>query len=422
MPVSSLRPTATRLACTAFVLSLAGCSTFDSMFSSDKVDYRTAAKQTQGLEVPPDLTQLAKDNRAQVQGGSISASALSATRPAAAATPAVATNTVAPNAAGDVKLERIGTERWLHTSATPEQLWPVLRSFWQERGLELTKDQPDLGLMETNWAENRAKLPQDFIRSTIGKVFEGLYSTGERDMYRTRVERGAGGGTDIYISHRGMQEVYTSQSRDSTAWQPRPSDPYLESEMLSRLMLKLGGKEDAAKAIVADAAKPAATPPLTAVGGEGERVAKRRPLSEVPDSLTVADGFDRAWRRVGLSLDRHGFTIEDRDRAAGLFYLRYADPEQAGKEEPNFFQRLFGAKAAEPTRYRVSVKSEGDKSTVRILDDRGQAASNDNAKRILGLLMDDLRKAFPRRGPGPRRVHKKTLAACAARVFYRDEA
>jgi outer membrane protein assembly factor BamC len=187
-----------------------------------------------------------------------------------------------------------------------------------------------------------------------------------------------------------MQEVYTTQARDSTAWQNRPSDPYLEAEMLSRLMLKLGGKEDAAKTVVAEAGKPAPATSVTKVGGEGQRV-PRRPLSEVPDSLTVADGFDRAWRRVGLSLDRHGFTIEDRDRAAGLFYLRYADPEQAGKEEPNFFQKLFGAKAPTPARYRVSVKADGDKSTVRILDDRSQAVTDDNAKRILSLLMDDLK-------------------------------
>jgi outer membrane protein assembly factor BamC len=391
MSLSSLRPTATRLACTAFVLSLAGCSSLD-IFSNDKVDYRTASRQTQGLDVPPDLTQLAKDNRAQVQGGSITASALSANRPATgAATTGMAANSVAPNAAGDVKLERAGTERWLHTSATPEQLWPQIRAFWQERGLEVIKEQPELGIMETNWAENRAKLPQDFIRQTIGKVFDGLYSTGERDMYRTRVERGSTG-TDIFISHRGMQEVYTSQSRDSTNWQNRPSDPTLEAEMLSRLMLKLGGQDTAAKAIVADAsatATPTAKPSLQAVGGEANR--PRRPLSEVPDSLSVADGFDRAWRRVGLSLDRHGFTIEDRDRAAGLFYLRYADPEQAGKDEPNFFQRLFGAKASTPVRYRVSVKAEDGKSTVRVLDDRGQAITDDNAKRILSLLMDDLK-------------------------------
>jgi outer membrane protein assembly factor BamC len=391
MSVSSLRPTATRLACTAFVLSLAGCSTVDSLFSTDKVDYKAASRQTGGLDVPPDLTQLAKDSRAQVQGGSISASTLSANRPAtAAAGQSMATNSVAPNTSGDVKLERVGTDRYLHTSATPEQLWPQLRNFWQERGLELVKDQPDVGVMETNWAENRAKLPQDIIRSTIGKVFDGLYSTGERDMYRTRIERTADG-TDIYISHRGMQEVYTTTSRDATAWQNRPTDPYLEAEMLSRLMLKLGGKEDAAKTVVAEAGKPAATPPVSSVRPAGEEPRVRRPLSEVPDSLNVNDAFDRAWRRVGLSLDRHGFTIEDRDRAAGLFYLRYADPEQAGKDEPNFFQRLFGAKAASPVRYRVSVKSEGATSTVRVLDDRGQAITDDNAKRILSLLMDDLR-------------------------------
>ena len=389
MSVSSLRPTATRLACTAFVLSLAGCSSID-IFSSDKVDYKAASRQTQGLEVPPDLTQLAKDNRAQVQGGSITASALSAAKPNVGSTaPGLSANSVAPNAAGDVRIERAGTERWLHTSATPEQLWPQLRNFWQERGLEVIKEQPEVGVMETNWAENRAKLPQDFIRQTIGKVFDGLYSTGERDMYRTRIERSASG-TDIFISHRGMQEVYTSQSRDSTSWQNRPSDPSLEAEMLSRLMLKLGGQETAAKAIVAETpAAATAKPSSLAVGGEAQRA--RRPLSQVPDSLSVADGFDRAWRRVGLSLDRHGFTIEDRDRAAGLFYLRYADPEQAGKDEPNFFQRLFGAKGATPVRYRVSVKAEGDKSTVRVLDERGQAITDDNAKRILSLLMDDLR-------------------------------
>ncbi|MFG6466469.1 outer membrane protein assembly factor BamC [Roseateles sp. BYS87W] len=392
MSVSSLRPTATRLAATAFVLSLAGCSTLDNMFSTDKVDYKAASRQTQGLDVPPDLTQLAKDNRAQVQGGAITASALSAVKPANSTNAqSLVPGSVATNAVGDIRLERSGTDRWLHTSATPEQLWPQIRTFWQERGLEVVKEQPEVGTMETNWGENRAKLPQDFIRSTIGKVFDGLYSTGERDMYRTRVERSATG-TDIFISHRGMQEVYTTQGRDSTAWQVRPTDPYLEAEMLSRLMLKLGGKEEAAKALVADAGKPApaASPSALKPGAEPAR-AERRPLSEVPDSLSVNDGFERAWRRVGLSLDRHGFTIEDRDRAAGLFYLRYADPEKAGQDEPNFFQKLFGAKALTPVRYRVSVKAEGVKSTVRILDDRGQPIADDNAKRILSLLMNDLK-------------------------------
>ena len=388
--LSSHRSTATRLACTAFVLSLAGCSTIDSIFSSDKVDYKAASRQTQGLDIPPDLTQLAKDGRAQVQGGSISASALAAAPRQQGANAQVSSGNVAVNSVGDVRLERSGNERWLHTSLPPEKVWPLLRSFWQERGLEVVKDQPELGIMETNWAENRAKLPQDFIRSTIGKVFDSLWSTGERDMYRTRVDRGPNG-TDIFISHRGKQEVYTTSQRDATSWQDRPSDPSLEAEMLSRLLLKLGGKEDGAQAVAAGASAPAGSTAAAAAAPTPDLPrTTRRPLSEVPDTLSVADGFDRAWRRVAQSLDRHGFTIEDRDRSAGLFYLRYADPEQAGKEEPNFFQRLFGAKAYTPVRYRVLVKSEGNQSTVSVLNDRGQAVTDENAKRILSLLMDDL--------------------------------
>jgi len=376
-----------RLACLVLAVSLAGCSSLDGMFSSDKVDYRTAARQTTGLDVPPDLTQMARDNRAQVQGGVVTASAMqqsgAAKQVATTAGPAVAPNTV-----GDVRLERNGNERWLRTSQTPEQLWPLLRVFWQERGFELVKEQPDVGLMETSWNENRAKLPQDIIRSTIGRVFDGLYSTGERDMFRSRIERSPKGGTEIYINHRGMQEVYTSTQKDQTVWQPRPADAQLEAEMLSRLMLKLGAKEEDAKALVANGA-PAAVP-ATTITPVAPRTA--RALSDVPDSLQVNEGFERAWRRVGQSLDRHGFTIEDRDRPQGLFYLRYADPNQAGKEEPNFFQKLFSSDAA-PTaaRYRVSVKSEGERSTVKILDDKGQQQTNEDAKRILNMLMDDLR-------------------------------
>lgn len=380
----------------AVVMLLAGCSSLDGMFSSDKVDYRSSAKQTGGLDVPPDLTQLAKDNRSQVQGGVISASALQQSGVATkAGTAAPTANTVALSTAGDVRIERSGNERWVRTSMTPEQLWPLLRAFWQERGFELVKEQADTGVMETSWNENRAKLPQDFIRSTIGKVFDSLYSTGERDMYRSRVERVAGGGSEIFISHKGMQEVYTSQGRDQTAWQPRAADPMLEAEMLSRLMLKLGAKDEDAKAalLAANAAPKAADPTATATAGAATPGAPRaRSLSEVPDTLTVAEGFERAWRRVGQSLDRHGFTIEDRDRTQGLFFLRYADPNQAGKEEPNFFQRLFSKDAAPAAvRYRVKVTSVGERSTVMVLDDKGQQQTNEIAKRILNLLMDDLR-------------------------------
>ncbi len=365
------------------VLALSGCSSLDSLMSGDKIDYRTSSgARTTGLEVPPDLTQLTRDSRYQpTQGGAVSAAAYQANTPAAAAVTTAAA-TIAPQVAGDVRVERLGNQRWLRTSLTPEQLWPQLQAFWKERGFVLTQDQPAAGVMETDWAENRAKLPLDFVRGSIGKVFDGAYSTGELDKFRTRVERGASG-TEVYITHRGMIEVYNNERKDSTIWQPRQPDPQLEGELLSRLMLKLGATEEVAKTAVAA--------PSAAGAAARARIVTDQPTA----TLQVDDGFDRAWRRVGVALDRSGFTVEDRDRTQGVYFVRYIDPKFAGKDEPSLFSKIFsfGKKedAGSLTRYRVVVKSEGERSTVTVLNGQGAPENGDAGKRITSLLLEDLK-------------------------------
>jgi len=372
----------------AAALFLSGCSTLDSLLSGDKIDYRTSggANKPAGLEVPPDLTQLTKDTRYQsTQGGSVSAAAYQANTPAAA--PAtVQSVTVAPQTVGTMSIERLGNDRWLRTALPPEQLWPQLQAFWKERGFVLTQDTPAAGVMETDWAENRAKLPVDFVRASIGKVFDGAFSTGELDKFRTRVER-VDGGTEVYITHRGMVEVYRGERKDNTVWQPRERDPQLEGELLSRLMLRLGATEEAAK--TASAAPAAAGTPAAAA--TRARIVTGQPAA----TLEIDDNFDRAWRRVGVALDRSGFTVEDRDRTAGIYYVRYIDPAFAGKDEPNLFSKLFsfGKKddAGSPTRYRVAIKSTGDRSTVTVLNGQGAPENGETGKRITSLLLDDLK-------------------------------
>ncbi|HEU4459391.1 MAG TPA: outer membrane protein assembly factor BamC [Methylibium sp.] len=382
----------------ACALGLAGCSSINEKLQGDKVDYKTSAAKSVSLEVPPDLTQLNRDSRYQPTGGSISAAALQTpaapgvTTPGAPGAAASAPNAVAPAAYGDVQLERAGAQRWIATKQTPEQLWPQLQAFWAERGFALDVEQKDVGVMETNWNENRAKLPQDFIRSTIGRVFDGLYDTGERDRFRTRIERGADGGSEIYISHRGMVEVYTDERKGSTMWQPRPSDPELEAIMLSRLMLKLGAKEEQARAAEAAATVAAAAPAAVAPPAARARMVG----GEQGSSLQVDDGFDRAWRRVGLALDRGGFTVEDRDRAQGLYFVRYVEPGSEDAKEPGFFSRIFGGgndkdKANALARYRIAVKGQTDTSTVTVLNNQGATETGPAAKRILERLVTDLR-------------------------------
>ena len=373
---------AAALAGMACLMALAGCTTIENFLTGEKVDYRSTSTRSTGLEVPPDLTQLSKESRYQAPSGTISASTFQAAVATPAAAPAAAV--IAPRALGSFRIERLGNERWLSTTLTPEQVYPQVRAFWKDNGFTLVQDRADAGIIETDWAENRAKLPNDFVRNTIGKVFENIISTGELDKYRTRVERTATG-SDIYITHRGMEEKYVGERRESTMWEARPADPSLEAEFLSRLMVKLGARDEEAKTVIAAAA---ATPN----GPARARLIDGRP----GPTLQVDDGFDRAWRRVGIALDRTGFTVEDRDRAQGLYFVRYVDPTFAGREEPGFFSRLFsfGKKKDDANglaKYRVKVVGEGTGSTVAVLDSQGKPENSENGKRIASLILDDLK-------------------------------
>ncbi|THF65748.1 outer membrane protein assembly factor BamC [Pseudothauera nasutitermitis] len=373
------RSSRTAVSLVALSLALAGCSSL--MPESKKIDYKSA-RTLPSLEIPPDLTGPTGDDRYTVPDvsprGVATYSAYSADR----ATQPQAGFEVIPTVER-MRIERAGTQRWLVVPGTPDALWPEIKDFWLEMGFILNIDRPDIGVMETDWAENRAKIPQDFIRSTLGRVLDGLFSTPERDKFRTRIEKGEDGSVEIYISHRGMMEIYTTEAKDSTTWQPRAADPELEAEMLSRLMVRLGAEEARAQAQLASAP-------------DAERAHLR-----VADGLTVLaldESFDRAWRRVGLALDRIGFTVEDRDRSQGLYYVRYVDPqidnESARKE--GFLSRLAFWRSSEKvaaagSEYRLRLRGSGDATTIAVLSTTGEEDNSETARRMLGLLHQQLR-------------------------------
>jgi outer membrane protein assembly factor BamC len=350
-------------------LALAGCSVLES----DKVDYRSATNKAPSLVVPPDLTQLSKDTRYTVVDGGISASGIKTGQAASAKAP------VASTELGDVRIERAGNQRWLVVKRPADKLWEPVKDFWQESGFLLAMDQRNLGIMETDWAENRAKIPQDFIRSSLGKLLDSLYSTAERDKFRTRLETNAAGETEIFISHRGVIEVYTKERTDQTVWQPRPSDPELEAEFLRRLMVTLGSTAEQAKALVASSTSAKSVAATATVNGQ--------PV------VQIAEGFDRAWRRVGLALDRSGFTVEDRDRKQGIYFVRYVASEADPKGEPGFFGKLFGAspKSGEASKFQIAVKSQGEASVVSVLDDKGTPDTSASAQRITKVIAEDIK-------------------------------
>jgi len=362
------------LALTAIAFSLAACTT---VFESDKVDYK-ASKKAPPLDIPPDLTQLQKDNRYAVPDGRgvATASGFQQQRGAAPAVAAASGEQIGQVPTDTIRIERNGNQRWLVVKETPEQLWPQLLEFWHNSGFTVETESPQTGIMETNWAENRAKIPQDFLRRTIGKVFDSAYSTGERDKFRTRLERRPDGSTEIYVSHRGAEEVLTGPQKETSTWTARPNDPELEAEFLSRLMAQLTGtKVKEATAFVTNA-------PLEAQHAKLEG-----------NKVVVDEGFDRAWRRVGLALDRVGFTVEDRDRVQGIYFVRYVDPDAVKKE--GFFSKLFGSddknKEAQKFRVLVSAVPSATTSDVTVQTNDGKPETSPTGAKILKLLADELK-------------------------------
>jgi outer membrane protein assembly factor BamC len=381
-------PARASLAVALFACGLGGCTTVSDSFTSSKIDYRSAAATpAPTLQVPPDLTQLANDPRYQPPvGGAISANAMQA----AEAPVPQAGATVAVRPSDDVRIERAGNQRWLVVRQTPEQVWDTLRTFWQDNGFTLVIDTPQVGVMETDWSENRAKLPTDIVSRTVGKVFDKLRDTGERDRYRTRVERN-GAVTEIYISHRGVEQI-SERSGDTLRWQSRPSDAGLETEMLARLMLRLTGTEDASKASNAKTVDAA----VRSVSATPASPPRARVVDQATGTmLQIDDNLEQSWRRVGLALDRSSFTIEERDRAQHGYLVRYVDPKLAGQEEPGFFSRVFSGARKEDlkgTRYRLQLTAgSGTSTSLSILDEKGAAIKDEGARNIAQLLANELR-------------------------------
>ncbi|MCG5077393.1 outer membrane protein assembly factor BamC [Paraburkholderia tagetis] len=404
-----------RLAARALALLMAGglvagCSSP----TPGKIDYRSDAKAKQAsLAVPPNMLDEAGDQRSlPPQGGETSLSALKQVQ--AAAPPSDETQ-VLPQVPG-MHIQRDGTESWLVIdSRTPDQVWPQVRRFWQEQGFLLVVDQRDKGVMETDWNETHPKINDGLIRNTLSWAMGNSYVTAERNKYRTRLETSPTGGTYIFISQKGLSEQLTGTNNDTSKWVPKPNDPALETEYLKRLMVTLArakpGVPDAQISAEADAKANGSAKNASAKGPDAAAAAiaaqnaaaagQSTPSSSsngaaggqyTSTELTLSEPYDRAWLRVGVALDRANFTVDDRDRTKGIYYLRYVDPQDLSSVEQGFWSQLFhGHKDKVAKQYKLNVRAVTENQTrVSVLDDKDQVDSSRPAQEIMGLVVEQL--------------------------------
>lgn len=410
-----------RAALAGLVTVLAACDSIP--FIDNSSDYKGAGR-SKPLEVPPDLTAVRTSSTYNVPG-STSYSAYSQNQDAQEQ------NGVQPVLADmkNVRMVKAGSQRWLVVNAPAEKIWPVVRDFWLDQGFAVRVENPELGVIETEWLRSDAIKPKEDNRG-YGEKFDAwldkLSGFADRRKFRTRLERGEKDGTtEIYMTHRtvagapddGKNYVNTQLGKIDTGYRANAADNKnnagqefdadLDAELLRRMMVKLGLDEKKADQVMTQAA------------------ADKRAdvIKEADQSVTLKlnEPFDRAWRRVGLALDRIGFVTEDKNRSEGIFYVRYADTdaEDPIKQKKGLLERLkfWGSdedeKSAAPAeikpadktkfwkgtadgdksskQYRIQVLENADDTTdVYVLTVDNKRNTSTTANRIISLLYEQL--------------------------------
>ena len=277
------------------------------------------------------------------------------------------------------KVIRDGANQWLEINSSAEELWPQLKVFFTKVGFEIKREDKRLGIIDTNWLENRIDLPTNWFTRLIKK----LDSSGLRDKYRARLEKtNKPNVTLVFITHQGLKEVgedYTGEEIAHTLWQPRQSDPELEAEMYQRFLIFRDVSKDQAISLVDT---------TTAVTNKRTKFVEK----EGNTLLQVNEGFARTWRRVGIALDRIGLLVDDRDRSDGLYYLRITeDFRDKAKEDDGWLASLFSSKKVKlRDRYLLSVSNEGETTFVGINETTGAKADADFVKQLLTDLQNYL--------------------------------
>lgn len=368
-------------------LAVAGCGTWGGDRQSGP-EY-DMSRQMEDLEVPPDL--IAPDTERAYRlpddpGGRISArdmqqdTAQRRQQPAQAqpgATPATSAE-VLPESA-EVQLMRDGGTRWLQVDGDPGEIWDRLVAFWDSQNLRLERNEPRVGVMQTEWAEDRAGIPLRGTQNIFARALGNIYDANTRDQYRMRVER-TNGQSEIYITHRGAEE---QAEGESWRWAMRPSDPELEAEMLNRLLVFLTTGE---------------------AGEGGTRVAETLVDRPTELQLTEHDGspalllggeYDRVWRQLGTFLDRAGLLVDEQDRQAGIYEVTYRPGMTGESEERGFFSRIFGrgGDRRENERYEIRLQDRGDGDLLidaRDLD--GDRLSDRDAEFVLERIQTQMQR------------------------------
>ena len=351
-------------ACAVCTFLLVGC-----FFQQEAPDYRDAT-DLPPLELPPDLSAPSSASQINIPDANTSAAgaatpqqpAVGETSAAAAVTSGATPGAVLPNFRV-AQMRRDGRLQWLEVAADPESIWPELETFWSEQGAEVRRNEPRIGVMETEWHDDESlDLP------------EGVVALPTQSKFRVRLEH-AGAATNVFVTHRLARQ--SGETDDGLpAWVQDDGDSELEAEMLSRLLVFLG---DRLKTVAP--AQPAAAP--AAVGPPSVSL---RTLAGVP-VLTVGDQLGRTWPRARDALGQAGFALRQADQAKGIFHVK---DERNEVDDRGLFSKVFGKGKDALGTYQIHLLGQASQTLITIHKKDDEALDAAVAYRLLTRLRDAL--------------------------------
>jgi len=377
-----------RINISLFLLSLflSGCILQDQKQSSIDINSKNkevtinyyANNSVTSLEVPPDLTSPSYENSFRLSefASGIDTNMVNLTNSE------IENNDkkilVAPS---DISVKKSGNRRWLEVNKDSETIWKLSNQFLKELGFTIKNSNKKIGIMETNFLENRKpEIPAQtmgFFRSALQSTIENVnYTLPSVDKYKIRIEPKSDFITEVYLSVNSMAEVISgSGNNETTLWQNSEKDYALEAEMLYRLMVYLGG--DSAKA--------------------REKIISAKDNNKVV--VNVKDGLNGyaklvfnlnlidTWDNISWAISETNVQVEDRDIKERAFYINLARTADKG-----IMSKIFGEDAILNT-YQIQLKSIDSSLTEVYFQDISEA-NEQETKEYSYDFFNQLQKLF----------------------------
>ncbi|TVZ38311.1 Beta-barrel assembly machine subunit BamC [Alteromonadaceae bacterium 2753L.S.0a.02] len=297
-----------------------------------------------------------------------------------------------------VKIQKLDDERWIYLNASTAQVWPRTQYFLNQGGLDVASSNAAAGIIETDW---------------VG------FKDDQEHAVRFRIQLAKGihpETTEVHVLHQMAPRSYL-ESGNRPQWPEKSDDSEREDWLLRELANSLAKTVDNNSASLLG----------QNVGGELKAGFERYNSEPV---LVLNMNTTRAWATVSHASDQGGFKKWQDDSDLGVMYVGYTTyvksekgffsslafwsdekplPEKAPFKLPDLLSNLYdepdcralfadipGAQfnrvnLKKGTGYLLAVNSQqGDKVHVMIRDYRGKRLSDDEAKRLLRILRENL--------------------------------